>query len=79
MSCCRSPTMSHSQLSALEYFNCESDPESLGVRWEKWKRAFEIYLLAANILDCKTKGLLFSTWADKVFKIFILIFPVPIF
>lgn len=55
MSCYRSPIMSQSQLPALEHFDCESDPTSLGVRWEKWKRALEIYLFAANIDDPKKK------------------------
>lgn len=38
-----------SALPSLEHFNCEGDPVSVGIRWEKWKRALEIYFLAANI------------------------------
>lgn len=41
------PTMT-SQLSALEAFDCDGDPTSLGQRWERWKRALEVYLLAAG-------------------------------
>lgn len=37
-----------SQISTLEAFDCEGDPNSLGSRWEKWKRALEIYLLATK-------------------------------
>ena len=43
--------MSQSQLPALEHFDSDNDPASLGVRWEKWKRALDIYLFAANIVD----------------------------
>lgn len=38
-----------SQLPTLEAFDCDGDSNSVGSRWEKWKRAFEIYLLAASI------------------------------
>ncbi|XP_026745497.1 uncharacterized protein LOC113506860 [Trichoplusia ni] len=38
-----------STLPNLEQFNCDGDPTSVGSRWEKWKRALEIYLLAASI------------------------------
>lgn len=40
-----------SALPGLDHFDCEGDPVSVGVRWEKWKRALEIYFLAANIDD----------------------------
>ncbi|XP_045771272.1 uncharacterized protein LOC123871475 isoform X2 [Maniola jurtina] len=42
-------THASSTLPNLQHFDCEGDPTSIGTRWEKWKRAFEIYLLAANI------------------------------
>lgn len=35
--------------SMLTSLNCKGDPASVGIRWEKWKRALEIYLLALNI------------------------------
>lgn len=38
-----------SALPGLEHFDCEGEPVSVGIRWEKWKRALEIYFLAANI------------------------------
>ncbi|XP_049871516.1 uncharacterized protein LOC126370600 [Pectinophora gossypiella] len=38
-----------SALPGLDHFDCEGDPVSVGARWEKWKRALEIYFLAANI------------------------------
>lgn len=38
-----------SQLPAMDNFDCEGDSSSLGHRWEKWKRALDIYLLAAGI------------------------------
>lgn len=38
-----------SMLTTLDHFECEGDQTSVGSRWEKWKRALEIYLLAANI------------------------------
>lgn len=40
-----------SQIAPLEQFDCEGDLNSLGSRWEKWKRGLEIYFLAANITD----------------------------
>ncbi|XP_030766846.1 uncharacterized protein LOC115890686 [Sitophilus oryzae] len=36
-------------LNALESFDCEGDIGSVGLKWEKWKRAFEIYIEATNI------------------------------
>lgn len=42
-------THASSTLPNLDHFDCEGDPTSVGIRWEKWKRALEIYLLAANI------------------------------
>lgn len=33
----------------IEPFECEGESTSSGVRWERWKRALDIYLLAANI------------------------------
>ncbi|XP_048481488.1 uncharacterized protein LOC119692247 [Plutella xylostella] len=33
----------------LESFDCEGEPGSVGVRWERWKRALFIYLDASNI------------------------------
>ncbi|XP_063534905.1 uncharacterized protein K02A2.6-like [Cydia strobilella] len=40
-----------STIPSLDHFDCGGDPVSVGVRWEKWKRALEIYFLAANIVD----------------------------
>lgn len=38
-----------SNIQVLENFDCNGDVSSLGIRWEKWKRAFLIYLEASNI------------------------------
>ncbi|XP_023312364.1 uncharacterized protein K02A2.6-like [Anoplophora glabripennis] len=38
-----------SNLVALEPFDCDGDVGSVGIKWEKWKRALGIYLEAANI------------------------------
>lgn len=38
-------------LPILESFDCEGDLTSLGSRWEKWKRALEIFLLAISVED----------------------------
>lgn len=43
-----------SNLMSLDKFSCEGEQESL-LRWMKWKRAFNIYLTAADINDDKTK------------------------
>lgn len=42
-------THASSTLPNLDHFDCDGDPTSVGTRWGKWKRALEIYLLAANI------------------------------
>lgn len=44
-----------STLSSLEKFDCDGEPGSVGLRWEKWKRAFHIFLEAANIEKEETK------------------------
>nr|CAI5846928.1 unnamed protein product [Callosobruchus analis] len=33
----------------IQPFECEGEPTSVGVRWEKWLRSFEIYIDASNI------------------------------
>ncbi|KAL7291804.1 hypothetical protein TKK_0014585 [Trichogramma kaykai] len=33
----------------LESFDCDRNPASVSVRWEKWKRALNIFLLASNV------------------------------
>lgn len=38
-----------SQLPTIETLDCDGDPTSLGHRWQRWKRALEIYLLALGI------------------------------
>nr|CAI5827862.1 unnamed protein product [Callosobruchus analis] len=34
---------------SLENFDCDGEPSSVGLRWQKWKRALQIYLDAAGI------------------------------
>lgn len=43
--------MSQSQVPTIEPFDCEGDPTSIGSRWERWKRALEIYFIATNTSD----------------------------
>lgn len=51
-----------SQLSTIENFDCEGDPSSLGLRWERWKRALDIYLLATGVDDSlKRRAILLHT------------------
>lgn len=38
-----------SQLPTIETLDCDGDSTSLGHRWQRWKRALEIYLLAPGI------------------------------
>ncbi|CAH1972263.1 unnamed protein product [Acanthoscelides obtectus] len=38
-----------STLNSLEPFDCDGQVCSVAVRWQKWKRALEVYLEAANI------------------------------
>ncbi|CAK1596120.1 unnamed protein product [Parnassius mnemosyne] len=40
--------MFQSQVPAIEPFDCEGDPTSISFRWDKWKRALEIYFVATN-------------------------------
>nr|CAI5866936.1 unnamed protein product [Callosobruchus analis] len=44
-----------STLPGIEQFQCEGDPLSLGTRWDKWKRALQIYLAASDIEDSTRK------------------------
>ena len=43
------------QIPSLEPFDCDGDIASVGLHWEKWKRAFEMYLIAANITKTERK------------------------
>lgn len=45
--------MSH--LPPLEPLDCDGDPASVGLRWEKWKRALELYLIATNVTKAEAK------------------------
>lgn len=47
--------MSLTQVPTIEPFDCEGDPTSLGSRWERWKRALEIYFVATNTNDQNKK------------------------
>ncbi|CAB3244910.1 unnamed protein product [Arctia plantaginis] len=47
--------MSQLQIPTIEPFDCEGDPTSLGSRWERWKRALEIYFIATDTNDQNTK------------------------
>lgn len=54
------PTMS--QLQTLEPFDCKSDPNSLCNRWEKWKRALDVYLTATGVNEpIKKRAVLLHT------------------
>nr|CAI5856860.1 unnamed protein product [Callosobruchus analis] len=44
-----------STLPGIKQFRCEGDPLSLGTRWDKWKRALQIYLAASDIEDSTRK------------------------
>lgn len=44
-----------SNLSPLDKFDSDGEPGSLGLRWQKWKRALEIFLIAANIVKEEAK------------------------
>ncbi|KAG6440823.1 hypothetical protein O3G_MSEX001465 [Manduca sexta] len=44
-----------SQLPPLEAFDCEGDVASVGLRWEKWKRGFELFLVALNVTEPEKK------------------------
>lgn len=44
-----------SSISTLENFDCGGEPSSVGVRWEKWKRAFEVFLQALEVTDHRKK------------------------
>ncbi|KAJ0171376.1 hypothetical protein K1T71_012926 [Dendrolimus kikuchii] len=44
-----------SQLPPLESLDCDGDPASVGIRWEKWKRALGLYLLATGVTTPEAK------------------------
>lgn len=43
------------RLPFLREFQFDGDENTLRLRWIKWKRAFQIYITAANINDEETK------------------------
>lgn len=43
--------MNMSSIPTLENFDCGGEPTSVGVRWEKWKRAFEVFLQALDVTE----------------------------
>lgn len=47
--------MAQSQIPLLDQFDCEGDPTSIGFRWQRWKRALEIYFIATNITEQNKK------------------------
>ena len=52
-------------------FNAQGDPNSLGVRWNKWQNSFNIYILAAAVTDNNQKrALLLHCARDEVQEIF---------
>ncbi|XP_044762211.1 uncharacterized protein K02A2.6-like [Coccinella septempunctata] len=58
-------------LSGIEQFQCEGDPLSLGSRWEKWKRALQIYLAASDIAEpAKKKAILLHSGGMALQEIF---------
>ena len=44
-----------SEVRNLPCFNPREDPNTLSVRWKRWKRSFELYLLAKGVSDDKQK------------------------
>lgn len=44
-----------SQIPPLESLDCDGDPASVGLRWEKWKRALGLYLTATNVTTPEAK------------------------
>lgn len=40
-----------SSIPQIDCFDCEGDTTSVGIRWQKWKRALEIYFEAAGISE----------------------------
>ena len=43
------------ELAQIEKFDCRSDPTSLGERWKRWKRGFEMFVDAKGIENDKQK------------------------
>ncbi|KAL4720998.1 hypothetical protein ACJJTC_015381 [Scirpophaga incertulas] len=44
-----------SQIPPMETLDCEGEPASIGLRWEKWKRGLELYLTATNVTTPEAK------------------------
>lgn len=55
-----------SENNSLNRFDVHGDVKSIGVRWEKWKRSFQIYIEAFNVKNAKVQKarLLHFTGAD---------------
>lgn len=63
--------MSSSMGLTLDKFDCQGDPTSVGVRWERWKRALFIYLEASNIdRDVKKRASLLHFGGQELQEIF---------
>ena len=52
-------------------FRAQGDPTSLGTRWKKWKKGFDLYLVAAAITDSTQKrALLLHCGGEELQEIF---------
>ncbi len=57
--------------SQIRVFDPDSDPSSVGTRWEKWVSRFEMYLLAKDITDAgRKKAQLLILVGEKVYDIY---------
>ena len=45
----------HTDLGGIPQFECHGDPTSVGARWRKWKRAFELFVVGKGIDDIEQK------------------------
>lgn len=44
-----------SNIVPIESWDCDGEPTSVGLRWEKWKRGLGLYLTATNVTSAETK------------------------
>ena len=55
----------------VEPFNCHGDPSSVSQNWEKWRKAFEYFLVASGINeDGRRKAMLLHMAGRKTQEVF---------
>ena len=67
----QSTQFSTTEVRNLPCFNPREDPNTLAVRWKRWKRSFELYVLAKRVLsDPQKVALLLHTAGTELQELY---------